>query len=415
MSDQEKKSSRWDSLAEQLGIDAKSPPQRPASAPPKPIEPPATVSAPAADVAPAKRSGWEELTSWLGIGGSKKERPAEAQPKPAPSTSPPEQSTAENPSSVAERPVRESAFRTEPLPRPEVRQNQPRPTEERKTYDRPRREVENCGRQEGPAMGSRGREFDDFRDALQEERAELGVPREIDAEMIPGETPRSGERSEGDRPRRRRRRGGRGRNRAERSDAGRRGEPRGDYDRGPADARDFPPVEDDAESHDDMHLSELHGDDVDQHDLEADGGDSNRRQDTAGRADHGDDERRGRRRRRRRRGGRDRLEGGGTSSSQVAGARGDDFDDDVDHPPKRDNRILHDSADVEHAAGDDHESDHDAVEDFHHAHKGIPTWDEAVGVLINANLESRARNPHTPGGHRGGGRHRGGRGGERRH
>ena len=37
------------------------------------------------------------------------------------------------------------------------------------------------------------------------------------------------------------------------------------------------------------------------------------------------------------------------------------------------------------------------------AHHGIPTWEEAVGVVIAANMEARTKNPGSP-------RNRGGRG-----
>jgi hypothetical protein len=40
-------------------------------------------------------------------------------------------------------------------------------------------------------------------------------------------------------------------------------------------------------------------------------------------------------------------------------------------------------------------------------HRGIPSWDEAIGFIVGANLEARAKNP-TPGRGRGrGGRDRG--------
>jgi hypothetical protein len=76
---------------------------------------------------------------------------------------------------------------------------------------------------------------------------------------------------------------------------------------------------------------------------------------------------------------------------------------------------LHDDADDRHE--DDHDEDLHA--DDHHEddeddddlltlgvkHSKIPTWDEAVGVVISANMESRAKNPGN--GPRGRGRGRG--------
>ncbi len=48
----------------------------------------------------------------------------------------------------------------------------------------------------------------------------------------------------------------------------------------------------------------------------------------------------------------------------------------------------------------------------------IPTWDETIGILVQANMDSRARNPNAGRGYRGGDRgrrggHRGGDRGER--
>jgi hypothetical protein len=56
---------------------------------------------------------------------------------------------------------------------------------------------------------------------------------------------------------------------------------------------------------------------------------------------------------------------------------------------------------------DDTEEDHvDFAE-----HRGIPTWQEAVGLVVGANMEARAKNPSGSRGGRGrGGRGRGGRG-----
>ena len=140
------------------------------------------------------------------------------------------------------------------------------------------------------------------------------------------------------------------------------------------------------------------------------------------------------RRRRRRRGGRGRegsRPGEGTRGSESStGAPSstrspegdDDFHDDQGHHDEdaairdRDRRIIHDSDDHDEHVESHLEDDHDSGEDLHQIHKGIPTWDEAVGHVINANMESRARNPNPQGGHRGG--HRGGgrgRGGRDRH
>ena len=62
---------------------------------------------------------------------------------------------------------------------------------------------------------------------------------------------------------------------------------------------------------------------------------------------------------------------------------------------------------------DDHDllADHDDEEgDSHSPHRKIPTWEETVGILITANMESRSKNPHGGGGGHHRGRGRGGRG-----
>jgi hypothetical protein len=72
-------------------------------------------------------------------------------------------------------------------------------------------------------------------------------------------------------------------------------------------------------------------------------------------------------------------------------------------------------ADHSESDDDDHDSD-DEGRDFK-SHKSIPTWSEAIGVIIDANMESRAKNPATGGSSRGRGGwgHRGrGRSGDRR-
>ncbi|MGC3968867.1 MAG: hypothetical protein QM775_16310 [Pirellulales bacterium] len=87
MSESEKKVSRWDTLAQELGADAKPAPQRPAPSPPPVIAPTAAAEEPAEHADKPKRSSWEELTSWLGIGGGKRTRPEAAAPV-APSPAP---------------------------------------------------------------------------------------------------------------------------------------------------------------------------------------------------------------------------------------------------------------------------------------------------------------------------------------
>lgn len=52
--------------------------------------------------------------------------------------------------------------------------------------------------------------------------------------------------------------------------------------------------------------------------------------------------------------------------------------------------------------GHDDEDDSDDDHDFKAQHRGIPSWDEAIGLIVAANMEARARNPSGPsGGQRG--------------
>jgi hypothetical protein len=41
------------------------------------------------------------------------------------------------------------------------------------------------------------------------------------------------------------------------------------------------------------------------------------------------------------------------------------------------------------------------------SHRGIPSWEETIGVIVNANMESRAKNPNAGGRQGGRGRGRG--------
>lgn len=64
------------------------------------------------------------------------------------------------------------------------------------------------------------------------------------------------------------------------------------------------------------------------------------------------------------------------------------------------------------ADGDDSlpdEADDEENDDFRPSHRGIPTWSEAIGMIIDTNMEARARNPN-PGPSSPRGRSRGNRG-----
>ena len=49
-------------------------------------------------------------------------------------------------------------------------------------------------------------------------------------------------------------------------------------------------------------------------------------------------------------------------------------------------------ADSEEAEGDDDDASFDR-----HNHRGIPSWEEAMGYIVDANMESRARSPKPTG------------------
>jgi hypothetical protein len=59
-----------------------------------------------------------------------------------------------------------------------------------------------------------------------------------------------------------------------------------------------------------------------------------------------------------------------------------------------------------HAEMDEHDED-DSEQTLGVSHKKIPTWEEAVNVLIDANMSQRAANPDRPRGGGSGGRGRG--------
>jgi hypothetical protein len=81
----------------------------------------------------------------------------------------------------------------------------------------------------------------------------------------------------------------------------------------------------------------------------------------------------------------------------------DDDNDDLDLP-------LHGAVNGEHSDLDDDDDD----VDLKAHHRGIPTWDEAIGMIVATNMEARAKNPAGPSGSRGRRGHGRGRGGHGR-
>lgn len=147
------------------------------------------------------------------------------------------------------------------------------------------------------------------------------------------------------------------------------------------------------------------------------------------------DDRRGRHRRRRRGRGRNRdetetAEAGftGPPKEQASGEQAErgeatagHFGEGLDVKPaeaepqefgEQESEAIHDDMD-ESGDFEDEGDDEDGGESPRIGFRNIPTWQDAIGVMIAKNMESRARNPggsRGPGGRGGGGRGRGGRG-----
>lgn len=148
------------------------------------------------------------------------------------------------------------------------------------------------------------------------------------------------------------------------------------------------------------------------------------------------------RRRRRRRGGRRRRRPEGAESESSRPSAADAFDDDEfdrDEAPGEELDAADEfetakrggtskrfgsakGIDVDDGALEESHADSDEGEEsddngeLRTSHKAIPSWDEAVGIVVSANMEARARNPNAHSGapRRGrGGRGRGGRPGSR--
>jgi hypothetical protein len=120
-----------------------------------------------------------------------------------------------------------------------------------------------------------------------------------------------------------------------------------------------------------------------------------------------------RKRRRRRRGGRGRNREERGERSQPA-ERSDSLEPglpDIDDPLESDIRNLAESREIAaefSEAIDDADIDDDS--ELNRGHRAVPSWEEAVGIMVSANLESRAKSPESRGHQRGRGRGRGGRG-----
>jgi ribonuclease E len=123
--------------------------------------------------------------------------------------------------------------------------------------------------------------------------------------------------------------------------------------------------------------------------------------------DEGEGERRPRRRRRRSRGGKGRSGARAPQGESVDSEHPQEADSGSDEP----NHFASDQAVVASNGPSDLHDDDDEGEDLgggfgKQSHKGFPTWEETVGMIIATNMDARAKSPKTSG-PRGRGRGRG--------
>lgn len=395
-------SDRWGDLASELGIEAPPPSPSPLPEPPKPV-PLARPPVAAAPRPPKPATDWSRLAGDLGIDAS-----VTAAATPAPtirqSPTPPVASPPAAPSLSTERPQRES--RHEPRHDRSVRTEQP--PERSRTLERPAREQQYGRRAPIEAAAEPDHDFDESEPAAFEPLANMDIERDEFGGPASSESGTPGRADEEHRTRRRRRRGRGGRGRSQRDGRDSR-DSRSPRPFEPVDV-DNPPAEPDvsdapwsvdpsqrggnyrAEAFDDAAM------------LDEDG------LPMADESMHPDAPRK---RRRRRRGGRGRKRGERTSAMQGDAdvEREDSLSDDlldIGEMPSKESFAA-----TAERASDATDDDFDHESELHKGHRAVPSWEEAVGFLVSANLESRARSPESRGQHRGGrgrGRGRGGRG-----
>lgn len=415
------KKSHWASLASVIGAKVPPEPAAPASPPPAPQEEPAAVITPAApEVAatpvpaapvataptskpPAKtkaRDNWGKVLGALGL------RAPEPEPEPEPEP---------------------------PAPAPVAVASPPAPIVPTSSPSLPKNLWELLGDKPPEAtlaeqiqaemfvteVGGNDLVLGEDDDSEDEEEVDRWKSPSADPlrSSIPADRPRRrDEEASGDRPRRRRRRRRRG------SEAG----VESTEERAPR-SESFAPVNDrlDDDSHDDDFAPVV--DDYD-HDVDAD---IDVTEAPVARKKEEASEDRPRRRRRRRRGrGRGADSAAEPTSATEPPARSqayadedEDVEDDADYlpaptsrreptrsaVPARGRRSETPSSRVPASNDLDEEDDDDVVD--HGEHRSIPTWQDAIGLVVGANMEARAKNPGGNRGGRGrGGRGRGGRG-----
>jgi hypothetical protein len=348
----------WQHLAKELGAEAGPPSKAPSKPAPAASQPPRRTSeAPRPAQRPA--ADWSQLATELG----------------ATPASPP----ARRPEKPPAAPMAESR----PAPRYEPRREAPRPPQPRQeppqfSPEQARQSQVEADKYETPDKYETDEELPD---TLVVEDGDDAI--DVSDGAIPEQRNDSaaGERPPKDGRRRRRRRRGRGRS--------------GDRPSAPAREAevwdvDSAPLDDRADELDDIELTSEPS------------APSERSEDLAGGEEKGRS-----RRRRRRRGGRRNGE-----SRKPTAAR--DEESQPEHPrPSEDADVGHedDEFDVRPERERDPENsaaDEDDDSELKTSHRGIPTWDEAIGMIIGTNMEARAKSPSGPSGPRGRrGHHRG--------
>ncbi|HQU43127.1 MAG TPA: hypothetical protein PK867_09950 [Pirellulales bacterium] len=395
-------SKHWDFLAQELGADAAPHPAKPAPPPPPPA---VKKKPPVPTVAPKPQSNWEDVAALLGVDAPP--RP----PKPAPPPKPPRpvkpvpevSDAGEIPPPAAEVPRRDVA-RREGGPHEGARggdrrerggRREGRGDRGRREHGerRPRRE----GREERPRSAAEHERFGDLPadELLADEMVSadfvddlVEAEDQMERDELAGEVraPRRSDDEEPRRGRRRRRRGGRrGREPSETAPQG--------------ESRAFDDEERTPESE---HIEEI----VDAIEASpiAEPDEREPLEEAVAAEDMGwpesEERRRGKRRRRRRGRRSDSERPAGNEAPEHAEAEPlEAHSDEAEEDPDLDADLDLDEE------GDGH--------DLRPSHRAIPSWEEAIGMIVSGNMEARAKNPHAGGPPRGRGRGPRGRGGRR--
>ncbi len=368
----------WDLLLTDIGATPAAPAEEPRPASPPPAQPAFTPKTPKAKrpaVAPSSAS-WDALAGQLGLPPAPVEKPTATPPSPARVVAKPRP---ERPARQPERQVRQPE---QPARQPEQQARQPeqqarQPEQQAVKRDRPDSSTP-AGAEDSPNFYDESFDFEEPFDLLESPDAQpAAVPAAegVETDEIKEKRPRR---------RRRRRRSG-----------------RGDSERGEAAEGAAPPSDDNADLVSAVTASE--GGIVEEVTVEEVGGEK----ETEG--EPRPKRRRSRRGRRRRPDDKSAPAVAGETRVDESGVRSaDELDEDL----LEDHRAAVEGEEFD--EDDQLEGDQPARLGF----RGIPTWEETVGMLVAKNLESRAKRPGGGPHHGRGGRgprdNRGGRGGDGR-